>query len=219
MKFLKKILKYRRKPLTAFLMLFNILRIKIKKIVYVLKYKVINKNISIGNAVRFHQKTILTGKGTIILKNNISIGYKLGGFYWNGFTEIQARYPNSEVIIAENVAFNNSSFILAANRIVINSGCKIGANVTMMDFEAHGISPDERDQIGQIGQISIGRNVWIGNNVVILKNANIGNNSIVAANSVVLKGDYPENCIIGGNPAKVVKNIPVYSECEIPSAR
>ena len=46
--------------------------------------------------------------------------------------------------------------------------------------------------------------MWIGRNSIISKGVTIGENSIVAAGSVVTK-DVPPNCIVGGNPAKVVK--------------
>lgn len=52
--------------------------------------------------------------------------------------------------------------------------------------------------------IIIGENVWIGADVRINKGVIIGNNSIVASASVVTK-DVPENCIVAGNPAKIVK--------------
>lgn len=204
---LEKILRYKKRPHILAFILIKIFIAKFKTIKYILKYKFINGNICISLSAKFNQKTIFTGKGKIILKNKISIGYKLGGHYWNGLTEIQARYPSSEVIIYDDVSFNNSNFILAAKRIEIQAGCRIGANVTMMDFEAHGTHPYKRDQTGMLGEILIGENVWIGNNVIILKNVNIGKNSIVAAGSVVLKGNYPANCIIGGNPAKVIKKI------------
>lgn len=51
----------------------------------------------------------------------------------------------------------------------------------------------------------IGENCWIGANVRICKGVTIGDNSVVAACSVVTK-DVPANCIVAGNPAKVVKN-------------
>ena len=52
--------------------------------------------------------------------------------------------------------------------------------------------------------IIIGENVWIGSHVRICKGVTIGDNSVVAANSVVTK-DVPANCIVAGNPAKIVK--------------
>ena len=52
----------------------------------------------------------------------------------------------------------------------------------------------------------IGNNVWIGGNVKIIGNITVGNNVIIAPNSVVLKS-IPSNCICGGSPAKVLKEI------------
>ena len=54
-------------------------------------------------------------------------------------------------------------------------------------------------------EIKIGDNVWIGWNCTVLKGVQIGENSVVAAGSVVLRGKYPNNSLIAGNPAKVVK--------------
>lgn len=63
---------------------------------------------------------------------------------------------------------------------------------------------DEFDGI-VCGRIKIGNNVFIGSNSIILLNTTIGNNCIVGAGSVV-RGKYPENSVIIGNPAKVVSN-------------
>lgn len=52
--------------------------------------------------------------------------------------------------------------------------------------------------------ITIGDDCWIGQYVRICKGVSIGNGSVVAANSVVTK-DVPANCIVAGNPARVVK--------------
>ena len=82
----------------------------------------------------------------------------------------------------------------------------IGQNVTIMDFEAHGIEASKRREVGEIGKVRIGKNVWIGNNVTILKNSSIGENTIIAAGAVV-SGYFPENVIIGGVPAKIIREL------------
>ena len=74
----------------------------------------------------------------------------------------------------------------------------------VLDHEAHGVNPDERNKLGPIGKVIIGKNVWIGNNVTILKNSQVGDNSIVATGAVV-SGKFPDNVIIGGIPAKVIR--------------
>jgi acetyltransferase-like isoleucine patch superfamily enzyme len=58
------------------------------------------------------------------------------------------------------------------------------------------------------GKIKIGNNVMIGAHTIILPNTMIGNNSIVGAGSVV-RGTFPDNSLILGNPAKVVSSLSV----------
>lgn len=152
------------------------------------------------------QKTLFTGSGTVELGNNCSFGYKKGGFHRGGSVEIQPRYKLSKIVIGNNVTTNNNIFLCAANYIEIGSNTLIGQNVIVMDFEAHCIEPDKRRQLGSIGTIKVGKNVWIGNNVTILKNSEIGENSIVATGAVVT-GKFPINVIIGGVPAKIIKTI------------
>ena len=54
------------------------------------------------------------------------------------------------------------------------------------------------------GGVKIGNNVFIGMKSTILKGVRIGNNVIIGANSLVNK-DVPDNCVVAGNPAKIVK--------------
>jgi acetyltransferase-like isoleucine patch superfamily enzyme len=159
-----------------------------------------------ANTPTCQQKVLITGKGKVIIGKNCALGFKLGGFNRKGCIELQSRYQNAVIKIGDNVSVNNNLFICCANRIEIGSETLIGQNVTMMDFEAHGTHPDKRREIGNIGQIIIGNNVWIGNNVMILRDTHIGENSIVAGGAVV-KGIFPRNVIIGGVPAAIIKNI------------
>ena len=152
------------------------------------------------------QKVYMVGKGNVTIGNGCAFGFKLGGFNRNGCVELQARYKSAVILIKDNVHTNNNVFLCAANHIEIGKGTLIGQHVTTMDFEAHGTEPAQRNQVGEIGKRVIGENVWIGNNVTILKNTEIGNNTIVAAGAVV-SGRFPENMIIGGVPAKVIKRI------------
>jgi acetyltransferase-like isoleucine patch superfamily enzyme len=152
------------------------------------------------------QKVLVTGKGRVVIGKNCAFGFKLGGFNRKGCIELQARYPDAVIEIGDNVSTNNNLFICCANRIKIGPETLIGQNVTLMDFEAHGTHPDKRREMGDIGEIIIGNNVWIGNNVMILRGTHIGENSIVAGGAVV-KGIFPGNVIIGGVPAAIIKNI------------
>ena len=164
-------------------------------------------NLFLGKKVIFYQKAAISGKGTVIIKNNVTIVCKMCVGVFNGVSEIQPRYKNSVIEIGNNVAFNNNVYICSANRIIIGDYCKIGEGVIIFDFEAHGTLPDERNSIGKVDEVFIGKNVWIGSKVIILKGSKIGDNSIIAAGSVVTGKTFPANAIIGGNPAKVIKYI------------
>ena len=77
---------------------------------------------------------------------------------------------------------------------------------------------DARSMIHSVyAPVKIGKNVWIGQKSRICKGVEIGDNSIVAANSVVTKS-VPANCIVAGNPAKIVKTdidqIPAPTSCK-----
>ena len=58
--------------------------------------------------------------------------------------------------------------------------------------------------------VVIGDDVWIGANAVILPGVTIGRHVVVAAGAVVTK-DVPDNCVVGGVPAKVIKQLAVSS--------
>jgi len=153
-----------------------------------------------------NQKFFLTGEGKITIGEGCMFGYKSGGFNYKGSIEFQARTKDSEIIIGSNVKTNNNIFICSSGRIEIKKDTLIGQGVCIMDFEAHGIPPDKRRNVGEIGFVEIGENVWIGNNVTILKNSSIGKNSIVATGAVI-SGKFPENVIIGGVPGKVIRSL------------
>jgi acetyltransferase-like isoleucine patch superfamily enzyme len=166
-----------------------------------------NKRIHlVGNFPACNQFTRVTGSGKIEIGNNCVFGYKLGGHHRGGYIELQPRYENAKIIFEENVFTNNNLFVCAANIVSIGRDSLIGENVTIMDHEAHGVSPNLRRTIGIIGKVSVGKNVWIGNNVTILKNSEIGDNTIVASGAIV-SGKFPADVIIGGVPAKIIRKI------------
>ena len=68
---------------------------------------------------------------------------------------------------------------------------------------ANWVFEDDVDGGGIFGKIVIGNNVFIGINCIILSNTSIGDNCIVGAGSVV-RGNFPENSVIAGNPAQIV---------------
>lgn len=168
---------------------------------------ILNGNIQFNQKwPKCNQKTVLTGVGKTTIGLNCVFGYKLGGFHRHGIIEFQARYKDSQIILGNNVSTNNNIFFCAANLIEVGDDTLIGQYVTILDHEPHGIDPQKRRELGEVGKVLIGRNVLIGNNVTILKNTEVGDNSIIAAGAVVL-GKFPRDVIIGGVPAKIIKKL------------
>ncbi len=67
------------------------------------------------------------------------------------------------------------------------------------------------DVLGSAGKVTIGNNVFIGMGTTILKGVTIGNNVIIGAGSLVNK-DIPDNCVVAGNPARVLMSLEEYHE-------
>ena len=85
--------------------------------------------------------------------------------------------------------------------ISIGKGVVISENVTFRDSDDHSIVSS---QSPMTQPITVGDHVWIGMNATILKGVRIGNGAIIAAGAVVTK-NVPENALVGGVPAKVIK--------------
>lgn len=117
----------------------------------------------------------------------------------------------------------NGALVMAEERIEIGSYCLISWNVGIADSDFHPLAPAQRRidaaalapffkdrpprPVLRTAPVRIGDNVWIGMNAVILKGVTIGDDSVVAAGSVVTRS-VEANCVVAGNPATVVRELP-----------
>jgi len=181
----------------------------IKKFILVIRKKVLqikHKQLSLGNNVKFDLATkFLIYNQSCIIGDNVTLrstprGYHAGMPFG---TTLFCDTKEAEIVIGENCRLNGV-YIHAQKSIKIGKNTVIAAGVNIIDSNGHILASRNRTEgRDKPKSIEIGENVWIGLNSVILKNSKIGDNSVVSAGSVV-KGDFPNNSVITGNPAKVV---------------
>lgn len=110
------------------------------------------------------------------------------------------------ITIGENFYSNFNLVILDAGEVIIGDNVLIGPNVGIYTA-GHPIHHEIRNLDCEYGiKIEIGNNVWIGGNVVVNPGVKIGNNVVVASGSIVTK-NIPDNVIVGGNPAIIIRKI------------
>lgn len=115
---------------------------------------------------------------------------------------------NNEIRIGRNFDCHSSTELAAleGTKIIIGRDALFSANIKFRTGDSHIVLnaiTGERTNISK--DIILGEHVWVGNSVTILKGAEVGDHSIIAIESVVTGKKYPSNCVIGGNPAKVLK--------------
>ena len=106
--------------------------------------------------------------------------------------------------IGKNVFINHACTFLDMGGITIEDDVLIGPKVNLIT-ENHPLNPTDRRAL-ICKPIMIKRNAWIGAAATILPGITIGENAVVAAGAVV-SNDVPDNVIVGGVPAKIIKSI------------
>lgn len=108
--------------------------------------------------------------------------------------------------VGENFYANFDCVFLDVCEIRMGDNCMLGPGVHIYTA-THPLNTMERISGAEYGiPVTIGHNVWIGGRAVINPGVNIGNNVVIASGAVVTK-DVPDNVVVGGNPARVLKQI------------
>lgn len=108
------------------------------------------------------------------------------------------------ITLGKNVFINADCKFQDQGGIVIEDDALIGHGVVLATLN-HDMDPAKRAMLHP-APIHIGKRVWIGANAVITQGVTIGDNAVVAAGAVVTH-DVPANCVAGGVPARILKQI------------
>lgn len=106
--------------------------------------------------------------------------------------------------VGKNFFANYDCIILDVCNVTIGDNCMMAPRVCIYTA-THPLDAESRISGAEFGKpVTIGDNVWFGGSSVVLPGVNIGNNVVIAAGAVVTK-DVPDNVVVGGNPAKIIK--------------
>lgn len=141
---------------------------------------------------------------TFSLKRRLlrSIGYKIG----DGTKIVGPIHNNGKLSIGSNCWIGANLTIHGNGNVIIEDNCDLGPDVTFLTG-GHSIGDhDRRAGTGETYTIRICKGTWVGAKSTIVCNTTIGESVVVAACSCVVK-DISSNKLIGGVPAKIIRNL------------
>lgn len=114
----------------------------------------------------------------------------------------------SNITLGERVYFNFNCVILDVAPVRIGDRCQFATGVQLL-AATHPLDPVERATAGEYGKpITIGDDVWVGGGAIILPGVRIGSAAVIGAGSVVTR-DVPPRTVAAGNPARVIRELPI----------
>ena len=126
----------------------------------------------------------------------------------NAFNNEENPKEGANIHIGENFYSNYNLTMLDVCPITIGKNAMIGPNCQFLT-PLHPLDPTERNSGKEYGApITIGDNFWAGGGVTVLPGVTLGNNVVAGAGSVITKS-FGDNVVLAGNPARVIKEIPV----------
>lgn len=161
-------------------------------------------NIQFGawNQIEDHVYISALGKKSIQFGNNVRIGAFSRIITSTSFNKI-----GSHIQIGNNVGIGEFAYLGGGGGLDIGNDCIIGQYFSCHPENHLFENPDQLIRLQGVSRkgIKIGNNCWIGAKVTILDGVNIGDNCVIAAGAVVTKS-MPDNSVIGGVPAKIIKS-------------
>lgn len=197
----------------------------IYKVLYSRMIMLVRGFLKTGNKVFIGSNTRILNARNIVFGRSVTIGShcEIDGFAYENiilgdcvkigsYSKLLSTSHFSK--FGKGLKMGNNSAIGDFTHFGASGGIEIGENVIMGSYisfhsENHNYSDTSkliREQGVTSKGIKLGDNIWVGAKVTFLDGCVVGNNSVVAAGAVV-NGVFPDNVVIGGIPAKVLKTI------------
>jgi len=172
----------------------------------------------IGSRVKVRHAYQITAGKNLILEDNVSLNaLSFDGVHFGDHVSI----GRNSTLFGTGIISNKGKGIKIGNRTGINTGAYLAGQggITIGDdvitgpnlqiFSENHVFADlhqiiKEQPLTRVG-VTVGNNCWIGGGVTILDGVNIGSGCVIAAGSVVTKS-VPDNSIVAGVPAKVIRN-------------
>jgi maltose O-acetyltransferase len=157
-----------------------------------------------SGAESFGKRPFMRGKVCFHVKGTLIVGndFRAGG---HGRAVCIKVHEGGRLTLGDRVGMNLGTRIEARHDLRIGNRVMMAPSVSILDDSFHEIEPGwplyQRP-------VTIGNNVWLGQNVVVLPGVTIGDNSVIGANSTVTR-DIPPDVFAAGVPAKVVRKLEI----------
>ncbi len=196
LEFKKKILEIIAHPFDAYGYILSIFL----GYLYKFRYHILRRKVVLGKSLRIRGSLIIRGPGEVFIGDRVYIDGR-------GHPVTLFTYDKGAIISIGSNSFIDGTRFGCQKRISISKYAILG-DARIMDTDFHSISPNRwsSDALVESNPVIVEENVWIGAAAAVLKGVRIGNNSVVGFGSVVTK-DVPSNCVVAGNPARVVKKL------------
>lgn len=152
-----------------------------------------------NNIIEYIEVYINGDYNSIIIGKNVCVNRKL---------KIHIEDNDCKLFIGKYTTFEDTYFALTENKsqIVVGDDCMFAYDIELKTGDSHSIiDVNTGKRLNYAKDIVIGNHVWIAAHAVILKGVIIPDNSLIASNALVTKRFGISNIIIGGNPAKLIR--------------
>ena len=153
---------------------------------------ILNDKLSCNDG-RYH---IPVRNSLVLLEDNATLESNGFSFYYGADVQV---FNGAKLVLGKDSFINSDCKVRCHKEITIGDDCAISHDFTVMDSDAH-----ELDGSRNTNPVHIGNHVWIGTRVTILNGVTVGDGAVIAAGSLVTK-DVPAGALVGGVPAKVIK--------------